>query len=151
MDSKERRENREVKRKREMAALRESLLTGGGESDQPVSERRYVDRSAQRRKLHPQSPPPTRRSASPPARPSAHPNVPAPMSSFAQNMLASSGWTPGAGLGKNGDGRSAPIDVEARTEKRGLGAVGSKAVVDVGPGDWKERGKARRWEEMHGP
>ena len=62
--------------------------------------------------------------------------------------MATQGWMPGAGLGRNGEGRAEPINVEVRTEKRGLGAQGAKAVVDDGPGDWRHRGKQRRWEEM---
>ena len=158
MDSKEKRDNREIKRKREMATLRETLLkkSAGNESSAPISreetpERQYLDRSAMRRRLHPPSPPPqtdSRRSASPPIRRlepvSAESSTP---SAFASNMLANQGWTPGMGLGRHGDGRADPINVEMRTEKRGLGAQGSKAVVDTGNGDWRQRGKHRRWEE----
>lgn len=153
MDSKEKRENRERKRKREMANLREALLNRGGsahEEDEVLQEeRKYIDRSAMRRKLHPPSPPPPKpREASitpPPV--SSGPELPA-LPSFGMSLMANQGWTPGSGLGRNGDGRAAPIDVELRTEKRGLGAEGSKAVVDVGEGDWRSRGKQRRYEEI---
>ena len=63
-------------------------------------------------------------------------------------MMANQGWVAGSGLGRNGDGRAEPINVEMRTEKKGLGAMGSKAVVDVGEGDWRDRGKQRRYEEL---
>jgi hypothetical protein len=157
MDSKEKRENRERKRKREMAMLRETLLHRGSSAkdddkdgeEQEETQRKYIDRSAMRRKLHPPSPPPPEareRSVTPPPKTSG-PAEPIP-STFAVSMMANQGWTPGSGLGRNGEGRAAPIDVELRTEKRGLGADGSKAVVDVGEGDWRSRGKQRRWEEM---
>ncbi|ORY34775.1 hypothetical protein BCR39DRAFT_490262 [Naematelia encephala] len=143
MDSKERRENRESKRKREMAHLRDSLLNG--HSGQK-GDGKYQDRAAMRRKLHPPSPPPR---ATEPIRgetfdtPTPPPSVP----TVGMAMLANQGWTPGTGLGKNGEGRAEPVQVEMRTEKRGLGADGSKAVVDAGPGDWRQRGKQRRYQE----
>ena len=64
MDSKEKRENREKKRKREMANLRETLLNGREspadevEEKEEKEERKYLDRSAMRRKIHPPTPPP---------------------------------------------------------------------------------------------
>lgn len=156
LDSKQKRDNRDVRHRREMASLRDNLLKKNSQqsthspSSETSGERTYVDRSAMRRKLHPTAPPmlAKRRSASPPSRnqePVSAP--PAAPSAFAAGLLASQGWTPGAGLGRNGDGRSQAIEVEVRTEKRGLGAQGAKAVVDVGEGNWKQRGKQRRWDE----
>lgn len=148
MNSKQKRENREVKRKLEMAALKESLLsnhtTGSKEATPERSERVYVDRSAMRRALHPRSP--RRRSASPGATPTAVQDVPpasTSTSTFASNMLAAQGWTPGTGLGKDRSGRAAPIEVEMRTERTGLGIKGYKQEE----GDWRQRGKQRRYED----
>jgi hypothetical protein len=175
MDSNERRHNRELKRKREMAALRETLLNPGGSTPSPgptdadrerEKGRSYLDRSAMRRKLHPQSPPPASSSyrqdrnratetdpSSNPTPGSQNPSRPAEpagqsQSKFGLAMLANQGWTPGMGLGKTSEGRAEPVQVELRTEKRGLGATGSKAVADVGEGDWRQRGKQRRYDEL---
>jgi hypothetical protein len=119
---------RELRRKREVAALKEALLAGP--TDQPTV---YQDRAAQRRRLHPETRP--ARSASPPVAP--------PKPSFAAKLLADQGWTPGTGLGRTA-GRAEPIKVEMRTEKRGLGAVGAKAES----GDWRAQGKERRYQEL---
>ncbi|WWD20250.1 hypothetical protein CI109_104726 [Kwoniella shandongensis] len=169
MDSKQKRENREVKRKREMAQLRETLMNrSSGAVTEPFGsekkEREYLDRSAMRRRLHPPSPPNSSSSSRTTASgrqtqapssilPSASATMiaaPPQPSKFALSVLSNSGWTPGQGLGKNGEGRAEPINAELRTAKRGLGAEGSKAVVDDGPGDWKERGRQRRWDEARG-
>jgi len=53
-------------------------------------------------------------------------------------------------LGKDGSGRSEPIETKMRVEKRGLGAVQSEAVRDDGGGDWRARGKMRRYDELKG-
>ncbi|KAK8849624.1 hypothetical protein IAR55_004959 [Kwoniella newhampshirensis] len=173
MDSKQKRENREVKRKREMALLKETLLNRSASASSTAAvavhgteerEREYLDRSAMRRRLHPPSPPSLSASRQSETRHSSTPTqvqstttstetqshlTPNGPSKFALGFLSNSGWVPGQGLGKNGEGRAEPINAEPRTAKRGLGAEGSKAVVDdLGPGgDWKERGKQRRWEE----
>ncbi|KAK4685796.1 hypothetical protein P7C73_g4341, partial [Tremellales sp. Uapishka_1] len=146
MDSQEKRENREVKRKREMASLRETLLNSTPASQiEPDSTRRpYLDRSALRRRLHPPSPPSQRSTIAP--TPITEPVVPMP-SRFAQNILASQGWTPGTGLGKGGEGRVEPIHTEMRNGKKGLGAMESKAA-EVGQEDWRIRGRMRRYEEL---
>lgn len=148
MNSKQKRENREVNRKLEMAALKESLLsnhTAGSKEDTPERrDRVYVDRSAMRRALHPRSP--RRQSASPPVATGGTIDTPpatAATSVFASNMLAAQGWTPGTGLGKDRSGRAEPIQVELRTERTGLGIKGSKPEE----GDWRQRGKARRYED----
>ena len=185
MDSKQKRENREMRRKREMAELKENLLKrfqpgasgqkngDGGIDGEVMTEeepRKYIDRSAMRRNMHPSSPPPSRtathsasqsghrRSTSPISRRqtpvSAVPTPPpAALSSFASGMLAKSGWIPGVGLGKDATGRAEPISVELRNEKRGLGAVNSKSAAETvqsqAAGDWRERGKQRRWEDFN--
>ncbi|WVW86969.1 hypothetical protein I302_109025 [Kwoniella bestiolae CBS 10118] len=159
MDSSQKKQNRELKRKREMALLKESLMKrnessqNGGEGE---TKREYLDRSAMRRRLHPSSPPkshvssggatPDRLEAPPSKTVSSEPSGP---SKFASSMLANQGWVPGTGLGKSNQGRSEPIAVEMRNEKKGLGAQHSKAVMDSGgEGDWKMRAKQRRWEEL---
>lgn len=149
MDSKERKENREKNRKREMAALRESLLNGIS-APASIPERHYEDRAAIRRKLHPPPPPEAdhEKGNTRPPTPTSYtpPPAPAEPTKLGMALLANQGWTPGAGLGRNGSGRSEPVQVQVRTENRGLGAEGSKAVMDVGEGDWRKRGKHRLWE-----
>ncbi|WVQ79240.1 hypothetical protein IAT38_001336 [Cryptococcus sp. DSM 104549] len=158
--------NRGIRQRQAMASLKEKLLNKDRGSEAPTPEsgspgangqsKEYLDRSAMRRRLHPPSPPrqtssstavPTYSSA--PVRsaaPTASPAVPV-KSKFAENFLTKQGWQPGAGLGKDGEGRAEPIQTQARAAKRGLGAEGSSAVVDHGEGDWRQRGKQRRWEE----
>ncbi|WVF68471.1 hypothetical protein IAT40_003238 [Kwoniella sp. CBS 6097] len=210
MDSKQRRENRELKRKREMAHLRETLLNrdspgGSGISDDatpPPKAREYLDRSAMRRKLHPPSPPPTpsrghsaststsalerngknknknnlnniavptksayptssSAAARPPSAPvqNGTPGIASGVSSIASGILASQGWIPGQGLGKDGAGRADPVQAEMRNARAGLGVKGGKAYTDpcsslaLAPGgggemDWKMRAKMRRWDEL---
>jgi hypothetical protein len=160
MDGKEKRENREMKRKREMMALKENLLNRGPQVESQQQERppppTYIDRSAMRRRLHPPSPLPAHTPTRTPSPPTTTHTQPAPLSAFAQSMLANQGWAPGQGLGKAGEGRAEPVMVEMRTKGRGLGAQGSKAVDDSAPvggvngGDWRSRGRMRRYEEMGG-
>lgn len=154
MNSQERRENRETKRKREMAALKDSLLNRS--SGQTVKEatydgrNRYIDRSAIRRQMHPRSPPRQRPVTVPDPEAEVVKSKPAPVSTFAQNMMAAQGWAPGSGLGKGQSGRSEAIEVKMRVEKRGLGAHGAEAPPEDVNEDWRKRAKVRRFEEMRG-
>jgi hypothetical protein len=160
MNSSERRGNRETNRKREMAALKDTLLNRNrprnAEIDEdPSDARTYLDRSAIRRKLHPKSPP---RRPEPSDSRSQVPAIdrererPAPVSSFAQNMMAAQGYVAGSGLGKDKSGRSEAIEVKMRVEKRGLGAQGAEAPVkdEDDNADWRKKGRSRRFDEMKG-
>jgi len=148
MNSSEKRENKEVKRKREMAALKDSLLNRHP-TEKNEEKREYLDRSAIRRRLHPKSPPRTTATnvVEQPARTAPKPE---PVSSFAQNMMAAQGWAPGSGLGKGRDGRSEAVEVKMRVEKRGLGAKGAEVPAEESgaEGDWRKTGKSRRFEEV---
>jgi len=148
MNSSEKRENKEVKRKREMAALKDSLLNRHP-TEKDEGKREYLDRSAIRRRLHPKSPPRTTTTNVVELPPRTAPR-PEPVSSFAQNMMAAQGWAPGSGLGKDRDGRSEAVEVKMRVEKRGLGAKGAEVPVEEssGEGDWRKKGKSRRFEEV---
>lgn len=135
-----------------MAALKDSLLNRSSTSTSTPhvegEKRQYIDRSAIRRRLHPKSPPKTNIApAEPPARPS---QAPEPASTFAQNMMAAQGYTPGAGLGKDRNGRSEAIEVKMRVEKRGLGAKGAEVPVEDGDkeADWRKKGRTRRFDEV---
>lgn len=157
MNSQEKRENREVKRKREMAELKNSLLNRNThqptrDDPQQQQQNRYIDRSAIRRQMHPRSPPPTRAQLPPEPEPT-YDRTPAGVSTFAQNMLAAQGWAPGSGLGRDQAGRSEAIEVRMRVEKRGLGAQGGEASIprpggEEGNEDWRKRAKMRRFEQM---
>jgi hypothetical protein len=146
MNSSEKRENKEVKRKREMAALKDSLLNRHP-AEKEGEKREYLDRSAIRRRLHPKSPPRATKTnvVEQPAR-----TAPEPVSSFAQNIMAAQGWAPGSGLGKDRDGRSEAVEVKLRVEKRGLGAKGAEVPIEEsnGEGDWRKKGRSRRFEEV---
>jgi hypothetical protein len=147
MNSSEKRENREVKRKREMAALKDSLLNRHPAGEAGGDKREYIDRSAIRRKLHPKSPPRASTTLSEPVVPP--PKAPGGVSTFAQNIMVAQGWAPGSGLGKDRDGRSEAVEVKMRVEKRGLGAQGAeKPIEEGGEGDWRKKGRSRRFEEV---
>lgn len=143
----QRRGELQLKRKMEMAALRDNLL---GKSDtRSGPEGTYMDRSAQRRRIRPSSPP---RSSAPPERSAAvvaAPAKPAGPSIVSQAMLAKHGWAPGQGLGRDGGGRAEAILPVLRNARVGLGGRGERAESDTDgrDGGWKERGKRRRWEE----
>lgn len=137
-----------LKRRREMDALRGNLL---GEEDQPKRPvaAGYVDRSAQRRRLHPPSPP-RYRDRSEEARPVVMaPPQPAGPSEVARKLLAKQGWNEGQGLGRT-PGRAEPIVPVVRNERAGLGVRGEVADQPSEGGDWRQRGRQRRWAELEG-
>ncbi|WOO76580.1 Angiogenic factor with G patch and FHA domains 1 [Vanrija pseudolonga] len=142
-DAAQRRGNRQFKRKLELDALRGTLL-GDGAREAPSAA--YVDRSAQRRRLHPRSPP----RAGVKAVEAAPAPAPAPgPSTTARAMLARQGWSEGRGLGRDLSGRADAIVPVLRTERAGLGARGQLADTgDAAHGDWRQRGKQRRWDEV---
>lgn len=160
LDAGRTRGDRQFKRKLEMAALRDTLL--GEDTGRPSARgpNAYMDRSAQRRKLHPASPPrqrdngygaraADRHNTSTSA--SSSPAPPAGPSSVSRALLAKQGWTPGQGLGRDGGGRAEAIVPVVRSERAGLGARGQVADVPAnseGEGDWRSRGRQRRWDEV---
>lgn len=158
MNSQQKRDNREINRKLEMATLENSLLNRNPASmprdGTHDGRNQYIDRSALRRQMHPRSPPPRRpNTGNDSSTSTSEPLVSAPsgsVSTFAQNMLAAQGWAPGAGLGKDQSGRSEAVEVKMRVEKRGLGAQGAEASApseDVNE-DWRKKAKQRRFEQM---
>ncbi|WWC92761.1 uncharacterized protein L201_007720 [Kwoniella dendrophila CBS 6074] len=175
MDSTQKKRNRELKRKREMALLKESLMNKSqslsANEESLLPKREYLDRSAMRRKLYPTKNEEIPRSGHNSQVNSGNsdtlnnyeqnehyttrsiPPLPSPTpSKFASNIMANQGWIPGQGLGKSNQGRSEPILTEMRNAKKGLGAQNSKAPIDNHSGgeggDWKMRAKQRRWEEL---
>jgi len=131
-----------------MAALKDSLLNRHP-TEKNEEKREYLDRSAIRRRLHPKSPPRTT-TTQVVEQPATIAPKPEPVSSFAQNMMAAQGWAPGSGLGKGRDGRSEAVEVKMRVEKRGLGAKGAEVPAEESgaEGDWRKKGKSRRFEEV---
>lgn len=151
MTSQQKRDNREVNRKMEMASLKNSLLNRNPARNPKEGlhdgQNRYIDRSALRRQMHPRSPP-RRTDTTNTSTPEPVASAPTTsVSSFAQDMLAAQGWAPGSGLGKDQSGRSEAIEVKMRVEKRGLGARGAEAVKEDVNEDWRKRAKQRRFEE----
>ncbi|KLT44618.1 hypothetical protein CC85DRAFT_242272 [Cutaneotrichosporon oleaginosum] len=139
-----RRGQRQFKRKLAMDALRDTLL--GEDARTAPSRGAYVDRSAQRRRLHVSSPPRTSGSPGPAI---IAPPQPAGPSAAARAMLARQGWAPGSGLGRDASGRAEPVVAVLRNERVGLGARGQVADQGDGAGgDWRSRGKQRRWDEV---
>ena len=130
--------------------MRASPSQGRHPAEKDEGKNQYLDRSAIRRRLHPKSPPRTitAHAVEQPLAKTAP--KPEPVSSFAQNMMAAQGWAPGSGLGKDRDGRSEAVEVKMRVEKRGLGAKGAELPVEEssGEGDWRKKGKSRRFEEV---
>lgn len=139
-----------LKRRREMDALRGNLL---GEEDAAPKVRAaaagYVDRSAQRRRLHPPSPPRHRDREREEAPVVAGPAAPAGPSEAARKLLAKQGWSEGQGLGRT-PGRAEPIVPVVRSERAGLGTRGQVADQPGAGGDWRQRGRQRRWDEVSG-
>lgn len=136
-----------------MAALRSNLLDE--EVDVAAEERKEQkkqERAAMRRRQRASSPQAAYKAAmaaeKAPSASEAPSSAPAAVSAFAQGIMSKQGWESGQGLGKDGAGRADPVQAEVRTERRGLGAEGSKAVIDEGPGDWRSRGKQRRYGEL---
>lgn len=143
-----------LKRRREMDALRGNLL---GDNGAPPPRQRtapagYVDRSAQRRRLHPPSPPRQRQHAEhghAAHAAQAQEAPPAGPSETARKLLAKQGWSEGQGLGRT-PGRAEPIVPVVRSERAGLGTRGQVAEQPGDAGDWRQRGRQRRWDEVAG-
>jgi RNA-binding protein 5/10 len=87
----------------------------------------YRDRAKERRAVYNQ---PTKPTTAPQGKPKSAPKVedaapaPKPAQSKGAGMLAKMGWSTGAGLGANGDGRTEVIETNAYQEGVGLGAEG---------------------------
>jgi RNA-binding protein 5/10 len=106
------------------------------EANDPATTAQYRDRAQERREAfqQPKKPTPQHQSKSSDTVPSktsrtdnkpAAPTVPkAPQISKGAGMLAKMGWTAGAGLGANADGRTEAIATNAYQEGVGLGADG---------------------------
>ena len=67
-----------------------------------------------------------------------------PESNLGSKMLRQMGWTPGTGLGKEGDGRVEPVRAELRKKGVGLGHSGDGSSGGSGSGRGVGRGKRGR-------
>ena len=156
--------------KEALSVLKRSLLSrhGGSSSSGKGS---YVDRSARRRALHPDTTPgvPQEQGTvgirltspslpTPPPEPPRPPSPPAPLTSsnIGHRLLMKQGWTPGTALrapsSTTDDAVSSidlvsPLEPKARASRAGLGSTDSSLVPpQYGQGtSWREEGKYRRW------
>jgi RNA-binding protein 5/10 len=95
--------------------------------DSAAATSQYRDRAKERRAAFNQ---PTKPTTAPQGKPKPGPKAeeaapaPKPVQSKGAGMLAKMGWSTGAGLGVNGDGRTEVIETNAYQEGVGLGAEG---------------------------
>ncbi|KAF4345983.1 RNA binding motif [Fusarium beomiforme] len=95
--------------------------------DSAAATSQYRDRAKERRAAFNQ---PTKPTTAPQGKPKPGPKAeeaapaPKPVQSKGAGMLAKMGWSTGAGLGANGDGRTQVIETNAYQEGVGLGAEG---------------------------
>ncbi|KAF9765915.1 hypothetical protein IL306_001717 [Fusarium sp. DS 682] len=96
-------------------------------TDSAAATSQYRDRAKERRAAFNQ---PTKPTTAPQGKPKSGPKAeeappaPKPVQSKGAGMLAKMGWSTGAGLGANGDGRTEVIETSAYQEGVGLGAEG---------------------------
>ena len=111
--------------------LQKQQTSEGENTPPPTSEPQYRDRAKERRQAYSQPKKPT--PAPPPQDTSGpkkkkderpQPKPPQPLPSKGAGMLAKMGWTTGAGLGANGEGRTEVVETNAYQEGVGLGAEG---------------------------
>lgn len=153
-----------------LTMLKRSLLSQHDSSSTARETVQYVDRSARRRALYPDtSPVPSirphntvtasplasttlRAAALPVPSPVSAPPVPLSESNIGHRLLLKQGWQPGMGLGHPDNSDSAlvePLAVSGNTGRTGLGssnrhASDSSTFTNVSLG-WKEEGKLKRW------
>lgn len=110
----------------------------------------YRDRAKERRKVfhqpdrvkwpqqYPHHQPAPRNATAAPAAPPAEPaQDKAKDADVGNKLLAKMGWSDGQGLGRAGDGRAAPIQVQQFAERAGLGAAKGRDVT----ASWQDQKK----------
>lgn len=149
--------------KKALTMLKRTLLSRHDTARSPASSQSssYVDRSAKRRALFPNSPldtpgAPSPRSDSPsvassgstPIPESPAPPQPLPESNIGRQLLMKQGWQPGMALGsgENASGLIEPLEVNVTLHRTGLGML--EKAPTPSSGDWRESGKQRRWADM---
>ena len=114
-----------------LAARDKRLQKQAEEQGNGDGEPQYRDRAKERRQAHsqPKKPAGATSSKPDPVKPAKKEELPpaskAPVKSKGAGMLAKMGWTSGAGLGANGEGRTEAIETNAYQEGVGLGADGA--------------------------
>ena len=156
--------------KKALTALRHSLMSRhdlpGSSSTPAILTGQYVDRSARRRSLHPDTPPETLPLAihvsgeSPSISPlsiisAPTPSTPLPDTNIGHRLLLKQGWQPGTGLGvseEDGDSNAPvnPVEAVGNQGRMGIGmpvtfSTPSKSL------DWKAEGQQRRWANLQSP
>ncbi|PCH42268.1 hypothetical protein WOLCODRAFT_25251 [Wolfiporia cocos MD-104 SS10] len=160
--------------KRTLTMLKRSLLSrhdasavkGDGASH-------YVDRSARRRALHPDSapatpyadshrphtpysPPPFRASTQTPPHSLPTPAVsapptPVPETNVGHQLLLKQGWQPGTALGQENSSDVAlvePLEVSGNTGRQGLGMTSPAPTALPASQSWQDAAKYKRWSDM---
>ncbi len=115
-------------------AIRDKRLQKQGKSgalpdssdNSAATDSQYRDRAKERREAYrqPKKPVPQQEPSKEKHSSSAPAAAVAPAASKGANLLAKMGWTAGAGLGANGEGRTEAIETNAYQEGVGLGAEG---------------------------
>lgn len=145
-----------VVHKQNMSSLKNALLSSLPGPSSSSSKVAYVDRSAKRRRLHPEP----RRSSGTSSRSAFPPTPPEPITAASQPlqssnighaMLQKQGWTPGMTLGTVGSNAlSEPIVAVGTSGRAGLGVKRRQegAGVQEAP-DWRDEGRQRRFRTFH--
>ncbi|KAK7690803.1 hypothetical protein QCA50_005903 [Cerrena zonata] len=155
-----------------ISMLKRNLLSQHDQS--PINSQAsnaYIDRSARRRALHPDTTPIPSRTMAPPSEATTNPTLlipipepvsssttPLPSTNIGHRLLMKQGWQPGTALGNKSLEDSAedtialtePLTVVGNTNRSGLGSSRAPLAADSGSTsmDWKEAGKMRRWAGM---
>ncbi|KAG0705680.1 hypothetical protein DFH29DRAFT_259763 [Suillus ampliporus] len=151
--------------KKALTMLKRTLLSRHDTAKSSASSQSssYVDRSAKRRALFPNSPLDSPGAPSPrsdslsvassdstpiPDNPAPPQPQPLPESNIGRLLLMKQGWQPGTALGsrESASGLVEPLEASGTSHRAGLG-MPEKAPVSSS-GDWRESGKHRRWADM---
>jgi hypothetical protein len=147
--------------KKALSALKRALLTRRTQEPTPTGQaKRYLDRSARRRTLHPTLHPDSPGVQSTASTPRSHspvkpleslvplaPKRPLPPSNVGHRILLKQGWRPGTSLGlpdsetSTADGLTEPLEVSGTKGRAGLGMHADSELMK----DWRAEAKRRRW------
>ncbi|KZP00479.1 hypothetical protein CALVIDRAFT_533485 [Calocera viscosa TUFC12733] len=149
-------QEKKVAHKHGMSSLKNALLSSLPAPSTSTSQAAYIDRSAKRRRLHPE-PRPSSGTSSPSAFPPTPPEItsapsqPLASSNIGHAMLQKQGWAPGMTLGTTGSNAlSEPIAANGRSGRAGLGLKRRQEEESVQEGaDWRKEGKHRRFRLFH--
>ncbi|KZT51995.1 hypothetical protein CALCODRAFT_502855 [Calocera cornea HHB12733] len=138
-----------------MSSLRSALLSTLPAPTASTSKPAYVDRSAKRRRLHPE-PRPSSGTSSPsafpptPPEPTSAPSKPLAKSNIGHAMLQKQGWAPGMTLGTVGSNAlSEPIVAVGTSGRAGLGVKRRQEESMQEPTDWRDEARQRRFRTLY--